>query len=211
MRTTVSPSTSVSGPSPQPHPARSTSGLDDLANRRLGSSPSQPTPSASRAAWSLASSIKAARTGRLAEHFLHDSHAGGEAVPHLLFLTEGRSGLLVTALVPGSDAARVLRPRDVITSIDGKAIGNDKNIEFRPRERTSYRLLCDPLTKNLLSSLGWRDAPPELLAAAYRNGDAQEPVRELVVLQRILADEVNRGYDNLEPEYRQDDRRRPTA
>ena len=38
---------------------------------------------------------------RLAEHFLHDSHAGGEAVPHLLFLTEGRSGLLVTALVPG--------------------------------------------------------------------------------------------------------------
>jgi hypothetical protein len=111
--------------------------------------------------------------------------------------------LLVTALVPSSDAARVLRPRDVITSIDGKAIGNDKNIEFRPRERTSYRLLCDlfaPLTKNLLSSLGWRDAPPELLAAAYRNGDAQEPVRELVVLQRVLADEVNRGYDNLEPE-----------
>ena len=102
--------------------------------------------------------------------------------------------------MPGSDAARVLRPRDVITSIDGKAIGNDKNIEFRPRERTSYRLLCDPLTKNLLSSLGWRDAPPELLAAAYRNGDAQEPVRELVVLQRVLADEVNRGYDNLEPE-----------
>jgi len=111
--------------------------------------------------------------------------------------------LLVTALVPGSDAARVLRPRDVITSIDGKAIGNDKNTEFQPRERTSYRLLCDlfaPLTKNLLSSLGWRDAPPELLAAAYRNGDAQEPVRELVVLQRVLADEVNRGYDNLEPE-----------
>ena len=173
----------------------------------------------------------------------------------LLALPEGRSGLLVTALVPGSDAARVLRPRDVITSIDGKAIGNDENIEFRPRERTSYRLLCDlkqvgeavqlegwrdgrpfalslrldvpygllhdrvplvgeqlpryfiygglvfaPLTKNLLSSLGWRDAPPELLAAAYRNGDAQEPVRELVVLQRVLADEVNRGYDNLEPE-----------
>ena len=104
----------------------------------------------------------------------------------------------MTALVPGSDAARVLRPRDAITSIDGKAIGNDKNIEFRPRERTSYRLLCDPLTKNLLSSLGWRDAPPELLAAAYRNGDAQEPVRELVVLQRVLADEANRGYDNLE-------------
>ena len=38
------------------------------------------------------------------------------------------------------------------------------------------------------------------MAAAYRNGDAQEPVRELVVLQRVLADEVNRGYDNLEPE-----------
>ena len=118
----------------------------------------------------------------------------------LLSLPEGRSGLLVTALVPGSDAARVLRPRDVITSIDGKAIENDKNVEFRPQERTGYRLLCDPLTKNLLSSLGWRDAPPELLAAAYRNGDAQEPVRELVVLQRVLADEVNRGYDNLEPE-----------
>ena len=57
-----------------------------------------------------------------------------------------------------------------------------------------------PPSRRTCSAPCWRDAPPELLAAAYRNGDAQEPVRELVVLQRVLADEVNRGYDNLEPE-----------
>jgi len=173
----------------------------------------------------------------------------------LLALPAGRSGVLVTALVPGSDAARVLRPRDVVLSIDGKAIGNDKNVELRPRERTSYRLLCDlkqvdeavavevwrdgqpfvsnlrlnvpyglaydrvpwvreqapryfifgglvfaPLTKNLLGVLGWKDAPAEMLGVAFRGGDIKEPGRELVVLQRVLADEINRGYDDLAPE-----------
>jgi hypothetical protein len=161
---------------------------------------------------------------------------------------------VVTALVPGSDAARLLRPRDIVMSIDGNAIGNDKKVEFRPRERTSYRLLCDakqvgeavqlevwrdgksfatslklnvpyglaydrvplvhdqppryfvygglvfaPLTKNLLGVLGWRDAPAEMMAVAFRTGDIGEPRREVVVLQRVLADEINRGYDDLQP------------
>lgn len=177
-----------------------------------------------------------------------------QALRDLLALPGGHSGLLVTALVPGSDAAGVLRPRDVVMSIDGKAIGNDKNVEFRPRERTSYRLLCDskqvgetvrvevwrdgqpfatnlrlnvpyglahdwvpwvreqppryfiygglvfaPLTKNLLGVLGWRDAPAEMMAVAFRSGDTQEPGREMVLLQRVLADDINRGYDDLGP------------
>jgi hypothetical protein len=178
-----------------------------------------------------------------------------QALRDLLALPAGRSGLLVRTLVPGSDAARVLRPRDVVMSIDGKPIGNDMNVEFRSRERTSYRLLCDlkqvgetvqlevwrdgqpfatslgldvpyglvhdrvpwvleqppryfiygglvfaPLTKNLIGALGWRDAPAEMMAVAFRSGDIQEPGRELVVLQRVLADEINRGYDDLRPD-----------
>jgi len=178
-----------------------------------------------------------------------------QALRESLGLPEGRGGVLVRTLVPGSDAARVLRPRDVVMSIDGKAIGNDKNVEFRPRERTSYRLLCDlkqvgeavelevwrdgqpvvlsvrldvpygllhdrvpqvgeqppryfvygglvfaPLTKNLISSMGWNDAPSKLVAVAFQSGDVQEPGWELVVLQRVLADEVNRGYDDLGPQ-----------
>jgi S1-C subfamily serine protease len=175
---------------------------------------------------------------------------GSQALRDLLALPTDRSGLLVRTLVPGTEAARLLRPRDVVMSIDGKAIGNDMSVEFRPRERTSYRLLCDlkqvgeavqvevwrdgqsfttslglnrpyglvhdrvplvfeqppryfiygglvfaPLTKNLLMAIGGRS---EMLAAGLRSGDTQDPARELVVLQRVLADEINRGYDSLE-------------
>jgi S1-C subfamily serine protease len=177
-----------------------------------------------------------------------------QALRDLLGLPAGRSGLLVRALVPGAAAAQVLRPRDVIMSIEDKAIGNDTSVEFRPRERTSYRLHCDlkqvgesvkvevwrdgqsfatslgldvpyglrrdrvpyvkeqppryfvygglifaPLTKNLLFDLGWTTGPAEMMALAFRSGDVHEPGRELVVLQRILADEVNRGYDDIGP------------
>lgn len=177
-----------------------------------------------------------------------------QALRDLLAVPAGRSGLLVRTLVPGSDAARALRPRDVLMSIDGKVIGNDMGVEFRPRERTSYRLLCDlkqvgetvrlegwrdgqpfatslgldvpyglvhdrvpyvreqapryfvygglvfaPLTKNLLGELGWTNGPAEMMAVAFRSGDTREPGRELVVLQRVLADEVNRGYDDVGP------------
>lgn len=177
-----------------------------------------------------------------------------QALRDLLALPAGRSGLLVRALVPASDAARVLRPRDVVMSIEGQAVGNDTNVELRPRERTSYRLRCDlkqmgetvkvevwrdgrsfatslaldvpygllhdrvpyvlerppryfvygglvfaPLTKNLLFDLGWTRGPAEMMALAFRSGDTLEPGRELVVLQRILGDEANRGYDDVGP------------
>jgi hypothetical protein len=117
----------------------------------------------------------------------HSDKLESQPLRALLALPEGRSGLLVTALVPGSDAARVLRPRDVITSIDGKAIGNDKNIEFRPRERTSYRLLCD------LKQVGEAVQPSLLHLWRPRLRPSHEEPAQLPGLEGRSAGAVGRG------------------
>jgi S1-C subfamily serine protease len=50
-------------------------------------------------------------------------------------------GVLVLETAAGSDASRVLRPGDVLLSIDGQSIGADGTVEFRQHERTSFELL----------------------------------------------------------------------
>jgi len=179
--------------------------------------PEQPTPSASRAAWSLASRIKAARTAgwscwrrRSTPRSTQATPAGpcwppgawsvsptrasggSQSISYMIPMPVVRQflhllTLLVTALVPGSDAARVLRPRDVITSIDGKAIGNDKNIEFRPRGRTSYRLLCD------LKQVGEAVQPSLLHLWRPRLRPPHEEPAQLPGLEGCSAGAVGRG------------------
>ena len=52
-------------------------------------------------------------------------------------LNSQQSGVLVTAVLPGSSADGHVRPGDVIVAVDGHRIASDGTVEFRPRERTS--------------------------------------------------------------------------
>jgi S1-C subfamily serine protease len=52
-------------------------------------------------------------------------------------LKENESGILVTSVIPGSPSEGIIKPRDVIMSIDGHDIADDGTVEFRPDERTS--------------------------------------------------------------------------
>ena len=49
--------------------------------------------------------------------------------------------MLVLETMVGSAAAGVLRAGDVLLSIDGRTVGTDGTIEFRPRERTALSFL----------------------------------------------------------------------
>ncbi len=52
-------------------------------------------------------------------------------------------GVLLREVVPGTGAASVLRPGDVLLAIDGTPIAEDGTIEFRPGERTSFADLVE--------------------------------------------------------------------
>ena len=49
-----------------------------------------------------------------------------------------QTGVLVNYIFPGSPSENILRPGDVILSIDGKNVGNDGTIRFRENERTYF-------------------------------------------------------------------------
>jgi hypothetical protein len=59
----------------------------------------------------------------------------------LYALPPSRTGVLVLETMVGSAAAGVLRAGDVLLSIDGRTVGTDGTIEFRPRERTALSFL----------------------------------------------------------------------
>jgi S1-C subfamily serine protease len=56
-------------------------------------------------------------------------------------LPPSKTGVLVLETMVGSAAAGVLRAGDVLLSIDGRTVGTDGTIEFRPRERTALSFL----------------------------------------------------------------------
>ena len=91
------------------------------------------------------------------EHFLADVADGRvDGVPEAAFrwqrlegadlrrkyaLPADETGVLVLDTVSGSAAASVLRANDILLSVDGKRIGTDGTIEFRPRERTAFTFM----------------------------------------------------------------------
>jgi S1-C subfamily serine protease len=54
-----------------------------------------------------------------------------------LGMTEVQTGVLVTRVYPGSPATGILKPGDVIISVEGTLVANDGTIELRKGERTS--------------------------------------------------------------------------
>jgi S1-C subfamily serine protease len=200
------------------------------------------------------------------DHFLEDIKDGGyDGIPGLgiswqkmenpdLRLKYGmagqQTGMLVNTVYPHSPARGLLRPGDIILSIDGQNVENDGTIEFRPGERTfsgyliqnkyiddtaalrilrekspveaeitlttpmnfgqlvpderyddpptyyiTGGLVFEPLTLNFLKT--WKkwylNAPSNLLNYYFR-GEPTEERREIVVLVKVLADEINVGY-----------------
>ncbi len=168
-------------------------------------------------------------------------------------MTEGQTGVLITKIYLGSPARGLLRPEDVILSIDGKSIANDGTIEFRKGERTSFKylvqskfigdtlelqvlrdgelknvevkltktldafhlvpneqydtrpvyyilggLVFEPLTLNFLKTWGmqWYTDAPRDLVNYYFLGEPTKDRKEVVILVKVLADEVNIGYHN---------------
>jgi S1-C subfamily serine protease len=93
------------------------------------------------------------------EHFLADADDGNvDGVPALGVETQDlenpdlrrkyavpadRTGVLVTATLPGSPTSGSLQRGDVLLSIEGHAIANNGTVEFRPSERTSFRYFAD--------------------------------------------------------------------
>lgn len=76
----------------------------------------------------------------------------------------------------------------------------DDRYDVRPTYYVFGGLLFAPLTRDYLKSWGhewWKAAPSELMAL-YHTGYATPERREVIVLQKVLADAVNQGYHEIE-------------
>jgi len=73
-------------------------------------------------------------------------------------MDEDRTGLLVNQVLVGSPAEGVLKPGDVVLSVDGHVIADDGTVEFRPRQRTSasYYVQLKQIGEELPLEV-WRD------------------------------------------------------
>ncbi|MCX7715810.1 MAG: serine protease [Endomicrobia bacterium] len=160
------------------------------------------------------------------------------------------TGILVSQVFSVSKIYDVLKPEDIILSIDGVKIGNDGSVEFRKGERTSFlyiiqnkllgekikfELLRDgkiiyidyildtpvniwrlvpnpeydvqaiyyifggfvfvPLTYNLINEWDSYEAPVSY-KYHYEYATPQRDKKQIIVLLRTLADDVNTGYQH---------------
>ncbi len=172
------------------------------------------------------------------------------------FMSKEQTGILVNKIYPDSPAAGILKPEDIILSIDGVNVASDGTIEFRKDERTFFAymmqrkqindivtleilrnreklsvdikltkpldyerlvpqrrydaaptyyivggLVFEPLTLNYLMEFGggsgdWYSNAPTELTNYFVNGEPAEDQREVIVLVKVLADEINTGYYN---------------
>jgi hypothetical protein len=76
----------------------------------------------------------------------------------------------------------------------------EERYDVRPSYYLYGGMLFVPLTRDFLETWGdswWRSAPRELVSL-YENGIPTSSKREVVVLQKVLADRVNQGYHEIE-------------
>jgi len=160
-----------------------------------------------------------------------------------------QTGALVMRVDYGGPAYTVLRPHDVLMTIDGHSIANDLTVVWPeigrvhfsmiyqsrqigervtvsflrngkplagtlelkahtplvparrstelPRYLVFAGLVFQPLSGDYLDY--FRDPPPNLLSAAWNRGVTKER-REVILMQRVLPDPVNRGYQSWDDE-----------
>lgn len=171
-------------------------------------------------------------------------------------MSDMQTGVLIIKVYPDSPAEGILKPNDILLSIEGKNIENDGTIEFRQGERTYFGyciqqkqindpanfkilrngkvieatikltkridyerlvpserydksptyyiiggLVFETLTLNYLMEYGnekdWYINAPKELINFYINGEPTEKQREIIVLVKVLADEINVGYHDF--------------
>ena len=169
-------------------------------------------------------------------------------------MAEKQTGVLVNEIYLGSPGEGIIKPGDIILSVNGHNIENDGTVDFRKGERTSFRyyvqkkqindtlpleilredeviriqtklsmnintwrliphkqynkaptyyiiggLVFESLTQNFLMEWGrsWKSRAPRNLVNYYYNGKRSEGRKEIVVLVKVLADEINAGYHEL--------------
>lgn len=171
-------------------------------------------------------------------------------------MTEKQTGILINKVYPDSPAEGIIKPGDILLSIEGEKIENDGTIEFRQGERTYFGylmqkkqindsvkfeilrngkiiekavrltkpldyervvsherydeppvyyitggLVFETLTLNYLMEYGtekdWYINAPKELFNFYLNGEPTNEQREIVVLVKVLADEINVGYHDF--------------
>jgi hypothetical protein len=64
-------------------------------------------------------------------------------IKRMYALKESQTGALVYYIIPGSPAEGIIKPKDILLSVDGHVIADDCTVEFRTDERTS----CDYYTQ----------------------------------------------------------------
>jgi S1-C subfamily serine protease len=76
----------------------------------------------------------------------------------------------------------------------------EERFEVRPSYYVVAGLLFVPLTRDYLATWGedWRTSAPRELVTLYDHGLPTKARREVVVLQKVLADSVNQGYHDFE-------------
>jgi S1-C subfamily serine protease len=164
-------------------------------------------------------------------------------------MNSGQTGALVLRVDYGGPAHGILRPRDVLLAIEGRAIANDltvawpglgrvrysmiyqsrqigdrvevavlrdgkrlkKTIPLRPHmplvpgRRTTERpryvvfggLVFQPLSADYFDYFD--EPPPNLVSVGWNHGVTKER-REVIIMQRVLPDPVNRGYQGWSEE-----------
>ena len=68
-----------------------------------------------------------------------------------LGMTAGQKGVLVRAVAPLADAARVLKPGDVIMKFDGVQVASDGTVPFRHAHPSPYLMHAAPMLKPCIS------------------------------------------------------------
>lgn len=90
-------------------------------------------------------------------------------------------------------------------TLDRPAVANwlvpQEQYETQPTYYIYAGLVFTPLSKNLLQVWGgdWRTAAPTELISIYRDNVPEEDGDQVLLLLRVLPDDVNRGYDAMAP------------
>jgi hypothetical protein len=125
--------------------------------------------------------VKLGERARIEFQYVPSMRYVGEDIPLQVYREEKRSTHRVT-----------LAPYQPL--VPARAAGG------RPAWFAYAGLLFVPLTRAWLETWGenWRSLAPATLVSLYDHGVRSSHMQEVVILQKVLADKVNRGYHELE-------------